>query len=171
MTTQPSREQLSIAIGALSSESIRAKLRGNELTVLGRSVAEEELTRRDQAGSSEVTPSAPDIYEERESASEFLQRPLGWSWVQWLAVTGVCVLIVALFGTTARNKADQSFLYAVILVQSLALAGIIRAVTAIFSSSPVHGVLTKILAVGALGFVLFALTLCSGMAQHGWGGG
>jgi len=86
-------------------------------------------------------------------------------------VVSVCVLIVAWFGTTARNKGDQWFLYAVILFQALVLAGILRAAAAVFSSSSALGVLGKILAIGALGYVLFALTVCSTMAQHGWSGG
>lgn len=171
MNTQPTREQLALAIGALSSHAIRAKLQSNELTALGRSVAEEELVRRENEGETEPEIEAAAFHAEYESASELLRRPLGWSWGLWLAVTSICVLVVAGFGATARNQADQQFLYVVIIVQALALAGILRAVMAVFSSSSALGVLGKVAVVGALGYVLFALTLCSGMAQHGWGGG
>ena len=171
MNTQPSREQLALAIGALSSHAIRAKLQSNELTALARSVAEEELARREKEGVLEPEPEAAALHAEHESASELLRRPLGWSWGLWLAVLGICVLVVAQFGATARNKADQQFLYAVILVQALALTGIIRTVIAVFSPSSTLGVLGKLAVVGALGFVLFGLTLCSVIAQHGWGGG
>ena len=171
MNAHPSREQLAIAIGALSSHAIRAKLQSGELTPLGRSVAEEELARREKEGVPELEPEPAALHAERESPSEPLRRPLGWSWGAWLVVTGICFLVVAQFGATARNKADQQFLYGVILIQALALTGVMRTVAALFSSSSALGVIGKLVVVGALGFVLFALTLCSGMAQHGWGGG
>jgi len=171
MVTQPSREQLAVAIAALSSEAIRSKLQSNELTALGKAVAEAELARRAREGEPAVESAAENFGEAHYETSEFLRRPLGWSWGQWFVATGLCIMIVSLFGTTARNKADQSFLYAVILIQAVALAGIVRAVSSIFASSSTLGVLGKIAAVGILCFVLAALTLCSGMAQHGWGGG
>lgn len=171
MATLPSREQLEIAIGALSTDSIRARLQSGAMTELGRAVAEEELARREREGEPPAEAEPPPALFDTEATNDFFERPFGWSWLQWLAVFGFCFLVVLSFGATARNKADQGFLVAVILVQALALAGILRAVAAIFFSSSALGLLGKLLAIAALGFVLFALTLCSAMAQHGWGGG
>jgi hypothetical protein len=171
MNAQPSREQLSIAIGALSSESIRAKLQDHELTALARAVAEEELARRENEGEPETPPMVAALEDSPWFSSDLLQRPLGWSWGRWLAVTAVCVLIVASLGATARNKSDQSFLYGVILIQGIVVAGIVRAMTAVLNASSALGVLGRVAAIGVLAFVLLGLTLCSSLAQHGWGGG
>jgi hypothetical protein len=81
------------------------------------------------------------------------------------------VLIVASFGTHAKQKADQTFLYGVVLLQSLCLAGILRSVSSIFTSSLSLGLLGKLLAAGMLAFAIAGLTLCSTLAQSGWGGG
>jgi hypothetical protein len=166
-----SREQLAIAIGAMGTQRIRARLASGEMTELGMAVAQEELARREREGELPEPMDMPEPMADLTPLGDFLKTPLGWSWGQWAVVVGFCVLLILPFGVTARNKGDQVFLYAVILIQALALAGIIRTIAAIFFSSSALGALGKLVAIVALGVVLFALTVCSEMARHGWGGG
>ncbi|MGH8582112.1 MAG: hypothetical protein ACREWG_04850 [Gammaproteobacteria bacterium] len=171
MATPPSREQLAIAMGALSTESIRSKFQSGELTEQGQSVAEEELARRAREGEPPAEPQFSPALFDSTPVYNIFERPFGWSWGQWLAVVGFCFLVVISFGVTAKNAVDQVFLLAVILLQAIALAGILRAIAAIFFSSSALGVFGKLVAILALGAILFALTVCSVIAQHGWGGG
>jgi len=73
--------------------------------------------------------------------------------------------------STAKNKADQSFLHGVIVLQAALLAGLFRVVASVFSSASSMGVLARFLVVGAICFALFVLTMCSVIAESGWKGG
>lgn len=101
----------------------------------------------------------------------FLAEPFGWSWGKWLALFAVCVAVVASFGTKAKQPGDQSFLFVVIGLQAATLSGIIRLAIAVFSFDSPGGLPGKLVAIAALGVVLFGLAICSVLAQHGWGGG
>lgn len=70
---------------------------------------------------------------------------------------------------TAKNRNDQNFLYGVILFQGIALAGIVRAIAAMFVSSATREALGKLAVILALAAVLLLLTFCSEFIQHGWG--
>jgi hypothetical protein len=169
----PSRDQLSAAIRKLDSATIRGKLAAGELTPLARSVAEEILVERERDGT-EVAPVKSHPPEEDPvavMAADFARKPFGWSWGAWAVATLVFVPIVASFGSHARNPGDQAFLYAVILLQSLILAGILRGLASVFTSSGSLGLLGKVFAVGVLLFAMGALTVCSLFAQSGWRGG
>ena len=136
-------------------------------------IAEELLVQRDREGSEEPIiddrPSQDDPL--LNATADFLREPFGWNWIRWTAAVFICILIVASFGTHARQGNDQLFLYVVILAQSLILAGILRTIGGIFTSSLSLGILGKALAIGILLFALGTLSVCSMFAQTGWGGG
>jgi hypothetical protein len=168
----PSAEQLARAMRTMPRHSLEAKMASGELTALGRTVAAEELSRRDKEG--EPTQDATTEFaggDAAESATAPEVAGDGWSKVTWLVAFGIALLVILAFGSTARNKADQSFLYAVIIVQASILAGLFRVLASIFSSRSSLSWAGKLVAVGGMSFALFALTLCSGMAQTGWRGG
>lgn len=168
-----SRDQIAAAMRKLDSATLRGKLATGELTEMAKGLAEEILNerQRDRAEEpvGEVTPTHVDPLD--EAIVDFVRKPFGWDWITWLAVLLVCVMVVASFGTHAKLKADQTFLYGVILLQSLCLAGILRSISSIFTSSLSLGLLGKLLAAGMLAFAIAGLTLCSALAQSGWGGG
>jgi hypothetical protein len=171
MATPPSRERLAVAIGALSTDAIRTKLQSGELTEDGRSVAEAELARREGEGELLSAPARTTAPTDLEVFRDFLARPLGWSWARWIVLIAACFLLVRSFGATPQNKGDEGFLLGVIGLQAVALAGIVRTVVAVFSRSSALRLLGKLAAIVVLGYVLFGLTVCSQMAQHGWLGG
>jgi hypothetical protein len=168
-----SRDQIATAMRKLDSATLRGKLATGELTEMAKGLAEEILSERQRDGVEEpvgeVASTRVDPLD--DAVVDFVRRPFGWGWITWLAVLLVCVLIVASFGTHAKQKADQTFLYGVVLLQSLCLAGILRSVSSIFTSSLSLGLLGKLLAAGMLAFAIAGLTLCSTLAQSGWGGG
>lgn len=172
----PSADQLRKTYSELEIEFIRARIASGELTDAALVVAREELQRRGLAETQAAAemPSPPEVSTELEVLEyirDFLYEPFGWSWGIWIVVFVVCLLLVASFGITARQQNDQLFLYAVVGIQAAALSGVVRAFAAVFSFNTVAGTLGKIIAIGVLGVVLFALTVCSELAKHGWGGG
>jgi hypothetical protein len=169
--TLPSHEQLTRAMAAMPRHALEAKLASGELTAVAQAIAMEELKRRDQEGEPlELAQVGPhDRVRSAESPSS--ESITGWSASAWAIAFGLSLLVVLFFGSTAKNKADQSFLYGVIVVQAALLAGLSRVVVSVFSSSRSLGLLGKFLAGGAICFALFALTMCSAISQSGWKGG
>lgn len=168
-----SRDQIAAAMRKLDSATLRGKLATGELTEMAKGLAEEILGERQRDGVEEPVRevSSPRADSLDDAIVDFVRRPFGWSWITWLAVLLVCVLVVASFGTHSKQKADQTFLYGVILLQSLCLAGILRSISSIFNSSLSLGLWGKLLAAGMLAFAIAGLTVCSTLAQSGWGGG
>jgi hypothetical protein len=172
----PSADQLRKTYSELGTEFIHTRIASGELTETALAVAKEELQRRGLAEppvAAEIPtpPAASTELEVVEYILDFLYEPFGWSWGIWIVVFVVCLLLVASFGITARQQTDQIFLYAVVVIQAAALSGVVRAFAAVFSFNSVAGTLGKIIAIGVLGVVIFALTVCSELAKHGWGGG
>jgi len=151
--------------------ALEAKLASGELTAVARGIAMEELKRRDQEGEpGELAQIGPhDHVPSGEMPSS--KSLTGWSVSAWAIAFGLSLLVVLAFGSSAKNKADQSFLYGVIVVQAALLAGLSRIVISFFGSSTPMGLLARFLAGGAICFALFALTMCSIISQSGWGGG
>jgi hypothetical protein len=168
-----SRDQIAAAMQKLDSATLRGKLATGELTEMAKGLAEEILNQRELDGSKEPAIVAiPDENDPLDDAIlDFVRRPFGWSWISWILAMLPCLVVVASFGTHAKNAADQSFLYGVIILQSLFLAGILRVIASIFKSSLSLGILGKLIAVGLLFFAIGTLTVCSTLAQSGWGGG
>ncbi len=168
----PSAEQLARAMRAMPRQSLEAKLASGELTALATTIATEELSRRDKDGEP-LQESPPGFAEKQssESTEDLAPTGEGWSMLTWLVAFCIALIIIMTFGSTARNKADQSFLYGLIFIQASILSALFRVVASLFSSESTLSPAGKLLAVGALCFALFALTLCSGMAQTGWKGG
>ena len=168
-----SRDQIASAMRKLDSATIRGKIATGELTQGAAEIAEELLVQRDREGSEEPIiddrPSQDDPI--LNATADFFREPFGWSWIKWTAAVFICIPIVASFGTHARQENDQTFLYFVILAQSLILAGILRTIGGIFTSALSLGILGKALAIGILLYALGALSVCSILAQSGWGGG
>ena len=169
----PSAKQIAAAMQRLDSATLRGRLASGELTETGRALAQELLRQREQEGNEEpaVASESLPVAPLENAILEFGRRPFGWSWGNWVVAILLCVMVVASFGTHARQRTDQTFLYGVIFLQSLLLAGILRAVSSIFTSSLSLGLLGKIIAVGLLCYVIGLLTICSTLAQSGWGGG
>jgi hypothetical protein len=152
--------------------ALEAKLASGELTAAAQVIATEELKRRDQEGEPIEQPEIKTIDKHVRSAERpSVESLTGWSASAWAIAFVLALLIMAIFGTTAKNKADQSFLYGVIVLQAALLAGLFRVVGSVFSSTSSLGVLGKVVAVGAICFALFALTMCSVISQSGWKGG
>ena len=168
-----SSDQIAAAMRRLDSATLRGKLATGELTEMAKGLAEEVLSERQRDGLEETAGEVSSIQVDPldDAIVDFVRRPFGWSWITWLAVLVACVLVVASFGTHAKLKADQTFLHGVILLQSVCLAGILRCISSIFTSSLSLGLLGKLLAAGMLAFAIAGLTLCSVLAQSGWGGG
>jgi hypothetical protein len=162
----PTREQLAATMRTLPRHLLEAKLASGELTEIAEGVATDELKRREQEGEP-VVEQEPAGTDARRSMEDFT----GWSLTAWSIAFAIALFVVVAFGTTARNKGDQSFLYGVILTQAALLAGLFRVVASVFSSESSLGTLGKILVVGAICFALFILTMCSVMSQSGWKGG
>jgi hypothetical protein len=157
-----SRDQIAAAMWKLDSATLRGKLASGKLTGMAKGLAEDILSQRQREGKEDPLDDA---------ILDFVRRPFGWSWVSWSVALLICLPVVASFGTHARQKGDQAVLYGIILLQSLLLAGILKTISSIFTSSLSLGLLGKLIAVGLLAFTIGALTLCSMFAQSGWGGG
>ena len=125
--------------------------------------------RKNTAEPQSVAADSSSVAQEKTAPVAFSRRPFGWSWAQWFVVVGFCALVIGLFGASAKNRNDQGFLFGVILFQAIVLAGVVRAIGAMFLSSPTVGVLGRLAVILVLGVVLFLLTVCSNLAQHGWG--
>jgi hypothetical protein len=168
-----SRDQVIAAMRKLDSATLRGKLATGELTEIARGLAEDILSERERGGTEgnvrEVSPAQTGPID--DAVMDFVRQPFGWSFTGWLVALLVCLPIVASFGTHAKQQGDQAFLYGVILLQSIFLAGILRVISSIFTSSLSLGLLAKLVAVGVLIFAIGGLTLCSTLAQSGWGGG
>ena len=127
-------------------------------------------TRRKEAAEPEASATDPhSVAPNRSAPVAFLRRPFGWSWARWLVVIGVCALVIGLFSGSAKSRHDQSFLYGVILFQGIVLATVVRAIEAMFHASSTAGVFGRLAIILALGVVMFGLTVCSQIAQHGFG--
>ncbi|TCV93181.1 hypothetical protein EC912_10541 [Luteibacter rhizovicinus] len=92
------------------------------------------------------------------------------SWLVWLGVFVVSLILLASFGLEARNSADGGFLLGAIFLQALAITGVLRVFVSILGSSSTLSVLVKIGFVAALLFAIFVLTVVSSIARHGLGG-
>ena len=161
---------LRVTVRDLDSDFIRKKLASDELTETARAIAIEELDRRQHHSQDEaiarITPT--EIDEHHVSPTESTH---GWGFLQWLILFVLCLSVVLAFGTETKNKIDQSFLYGVIFIQSLALTGVVRTFIAVFSSKGLSSIIVKIIAICMLCGILLSLSVCSLLAQHGWGGG
>jgi len=167
----PSADQLRQPYRELQTEFIRDRIASGQLSDTALTIANEELQRRG-AATEPMAPFATDAGDDHSDAvRDFLSEPFGWTWRMWLAVFVLCFLVVASFGVKARQQGDQAFLYGVIVVQAVALSGVIRTVVAVFRFSSFASTFVKLAAICALGVVLFGLTVCSELARHGWRGG
>ena len=127
-------------------------------------------TRRKKTAEPQSVSAEPSSGAQEEARPvAFAQRPFGWSWARWFVVAACCALVIGSFAATAKNRNDQNFLYGVILFQGIALAGIVRAIAAMFVSSATLEALGKLAVILALAAVLLLLTFCSEFIQHGWG--
>lgn len=127
-------------------------------------------TRRTNTAEPQSVAAEPSsVSQEKAPPVAFARRPFGWSWAQWFVVVACCALLIGSFAATAKNRNDQGFLYGVILFQAVALAGIVRAIGAMFFSSAPLGVFSRLAVILVLGVVLLSLTYCSEFIQRGWG--
>jgi hypothetical protein len=157
----------------LDSATLRGKLASGDLTEMATGLAEEILRERERGALEEPGNEVPSVRNDRadDALVDFVREPFGWSWLVWCFVVLFCLLVVASFGTQARQSGDQTFLYGVIMLQSLLLAGIFRAVSSILTSSMSLGILGKLVVIGVFVFAIGGLTMCSVLAQSGWRGG
>jgi hypothetical protein len=170
----PSADQLRQTYRGLDTEFICDRIASEELSEMALQIAREELLER-QVDEQAIPRSVPVTHNAEAYMlavlRDFISEPFGWTWGMWFAVLVPSILAVASFGTTARQQTDQAFLFGVIFVQALLLCGIVRAFVAVFRFGTIAGTLAKLLAIGAMAFVLLGLTVCSELAKHGWGGG
>jgi hypothetical protein len=90
---------------------------------------------------------------------------------KWPLAFLIAFIAAASLGTTARNKADQPFLYVIIGLQTLFAGLLLVLLLALFNWRSALGFLGKLVAIAALVVVLAGLTLCSQMVTQPWGFG
>ncbi|GHU31865.1 hypothetical protein AGMMS50256_21020 [Betaproteobacteria bacterium] len=124
-----------------------------------------EQTSDEHEGKPTVETEHLPVPSDHESDGETSEQPSDWrrlDWLaNWLAALIISFLIIVSFGTKAKNPNRQDFLESVILLQTLTLTIIIRAIAAFKFSEEGLGGFFKMIGIGALCFVMLLLSLCS----------
>jgi len=92
----------------------------------------------------------------------------GWPLWVWALAFAIALIVALSPGTAVKSRADQQFLYVVIVLQALVGVFIVRVLFAIFRWNSTLGFIGKLFAVALLCSVLFLLTVCSSMSRTGW---
>lgn len=168
----PDAEELARTFRERSSDWLRNQLALGTLTSDAATAAFEELERRGETSSAPVSGGDEESIQDSTSSvrDDVPSTKSTWPWWAWPVTFLGAFVLVACFGVKAHGAENQEFLWWVIFLQAFVLTLAVFGIASFAKARSTSGVIGRLFMLALLAVMLFGLSLCSSLAQTGWGG-